>query len=284
MHIISLPDDLGIDTSEPIQLFSYETGLGNVKNKINLSKNTISFLLEGTKEIIADSRATTIENDHFVVIKSGRCLMTESISPQLRNYKSLLLFFTDAMLLNFMERQHLQPSPTEASKDHFKTVAYDTFLQQFVQGLHSLLLLPVAVRGKLLHIKFEELMTYLAQVHGPEFLAGLLRQQDQKMRHFTEVVEAAKLSKLNVQEVAFLCHMSISSLKRAFQKHYQTTPSKWFLAQRLQHAAYLLSAQKMRPIDLYDEVGFESLSTFTQAFKKHYGSTPKQFQLEKMNV
>lgn len=283
MEILSLPDDLGIDTADSLQLFSYETGLGTVKNKINLTKNTISFLQEGTKEIIADNKANSIENDHFVVIKSGRCLMTENISPQRRNYKSILLFFTDEVLLGFMERTGISPRPTEASKEHFTTVAYDPFLTQFVQGLRSLFQLPTASRAKLLQLKFDEVMTYLTDVYGQAFLLGLLRQQDQKVKHFTEVVETARLSKLNVQEVAFLCHMSVSSLKRAFEKHYQTTPGKWFLEQRLQHAARLLQSQKKRPIDLYDEVGFESLSTFTQAFKKQFGTTPKQFQLEKMN-
>lgn len=56
MKITILPKDLKIDTSSPIQLYNYRTYQNIQKTKINLSKNTISFLRTGTKEVIGDDK------------------------------------------------------------------------------------------------------------------------------------------------------------------------------------------------------------------------------------
>lgn len=50
MKITVLPKDLKIDESENLQLYDYRRTEDIQKTKINLSKNTISFLRTGTKE------------------------------------------------------------------------------------------------------------------------------------------------------------------------------------------------------------------------------------------
>ncbi|MEM9929492.1 MAG: helix-turn-helix transcriptional regulator, partial [Bacteroidota bacterium] len=85
-------------------------------------------------------------------------------------------------------------------------------------------------------------------------------------------------------ELAFLCNMSLSTFKRAFARHFNTTPGKWFLEQRLAHARYLLVTQRQRPSDIFMSVGYDNLTNFIQAFRKQYGKTPKQYQLEALNV
>ncbi|MEM9024275.1 MAG: AraC family transcriptional regulator, partial [Bacteroidota bacterium] len=83
---------------------------------------------------------------------------------------------------------------------------------------------------------------------------------------------------LTLEELAFLCNMSISTFKRHFQQIYEVAPSRWFREKRLQRAEYLLRVQHQKPSEVYREVGFENLSSFTQAFKKHFGTTPKKYQ------
>ena len=136
------------------------------------------------------------------------------------------------------------------------------------------------LQKKLLKSKFEEIMTYLTDKKGKAFLNGLLKNHDDKIIRLINVVENNTLNKLTLQELSFLCNMSLSTFKREFSKQYQMPPSKWFQEKRLEHTEFLLRTQKKRPIDLYESAGYESLSNFIQAFKKKYGYTPKQFQLE----
>lgn len=70
--------------------------------------------------------------------------------------------------------------------------------------------------------------------------------------------------------------MSISTFKREFEKHYATSPIKWFQNKRLEHAHYLMNKEQKSSSDIYLEIGYENLSSFIKAYKSKYGMTPKQ--------
>lgn len=282
MQIITLPEYLKIKYAAPVQLFDYRTFNSCLRSKIHLTKNTFSFLLEGTKEVITDNTSTKIDNRAFLILKSGNCLMTENVSPDQKAYKSMLLFFTDEVLLDFLKKYDFD-SNTSKTAPSFLVGQYDPYIKQFVQSLESIYQLEKAIQKKLLRVKFEEIMLYLVQNKGPSFLNALLHNYDSKVIRLVNVVEHNKLNKLSLQELAFLCNMSLSSFKREFAKQYQTTPIKWFQEKRLEHSAFLLRTQKKRPIEIFEETGYENLSNFIQAFKKRYGITPKQFQVEQMD-
>ncbi|OXA95853.1 AraC family transcriptional regulator, partial [Flavobacterium oncorhynchi] len=125
-----------------------------------------------------------------------------------------------------------------------------------------------------LQIKFEEIMMYLVYKFGQDFLFNFIKNENSKVLHFKKIIEKNSLNNLNVQEISFLCNMSVSTFKREFKKYYNESPRKWFQKQRLLHAKFLLRSNEKRPTDLYEEIGFLSLSSFTQAFKIQFGLTP----------
>ncbi|MFT4202723.1 MAG: hypothetical protein QM610_02310 [Chitinophagaceae bacterium] len=106
MKTITLPDELNLGTSQPVQVFDYHSSQEVAKQKIILNQNTFSFLTEGTKEVIFDNSALSIDNSKFLIMKSGHCLMTEKLSHT-RSYRSVLLFFTNEILLKFIRKAEL---------------------------------------------------------------------------------------------------------------------------------------------------------------------------------
>jgi AraC-like DNA-binding protein len=278
MDIQHLPNDLNIDATSELQIFDYNVTSSSVKNKVMLNKNVFSFLLEGTKELMTKDKATVIHNDAFLLIKSGNCLMTENLSDT-NVYRSVLFFFNDDMLLKLLQKNKL-PKTVDSSSKPYEIFQYDDYIHHFVMSLIKIKDYDRALQDSLLQTKLEEILTYLLHKNGIGFLNNILTYQNSQSRHFTDVVESNKLNNLTIQELAFLCNMSISTFKRNFEQQYQTSPIKWFQEKRLEYSAYLLSIKKKRPVDIYDEIGFESLSSFTQAFKTKYNTTPKQFQLE----
>ena len=84
--------------------------------------------------------------------------------------------------------------------------------------------------------------------------------------------------KINEEDLDLHACKSVSKFKREFEKHFKSSPSKWFQEKRLDHAAYLLKNNSKRPSDIYEEIGYELLSNFIQAFKHKFGLTPKQYQ------
>lgn len=79
---------------------------------------------------------------------------------------------------------------------------------------------------------------------------------------------------VHLERFAYLTGRSISTFKRDFKKTFQVTPNKWLQKKRLQEAHYLIKEKRLKPSNVYLEVGFEDLSHFSNAFKRMYGTAP----------
>ena len=280
MDIITLPEDLSIQNENALCIYDYQTSKECLKQMVTLQKNTFSFLIQGNKEVFSNKTNTNINHNSFLLMKKGRCLMTEKITlTEQKNYRSILFFFDNETLINFIHKNNISYAKTPVKKPSIFTFDYDDFLEVFVQSLISISKLNYKVQSKLLEAKFEELIVYLINTQGTDFIESLLFEIQNENQHFIEVIEHNKLNKLSLQELSFLANMSLSTFKREFTKHFNTSPSKWFLDQRLEHAALLLQDKSVRPTDIFEEIGYESLSNFVQAFKIKFGITPKQYQL-----
>lgn len=89
MNIITLPDELNIDISSPVQVFDYTSSQEVSRQQIILNQNAFSFLIDGSKEVVFDNSSLSIDNSKFILMRSGHCLMTERLSD-LKNYRSIL--------------------------------------------------------------------------------------------------------------------------------------------------------------------------------------------------
>lgn len=276
MHTITIPDELNLENSLAVQVFDYSSSRGVSKQQIILNQNTFSFLIEGTKEVVFDNWALSIDDSQFLVMKSGNCLMTEKLS-EVSNYRSVLLFFSNEMVSKFIRKIELEKIESKEYQSVF-AFEYDEFLKRFVESLVDLSKLSKNLQNKILEVKLEEIMFYLVEKHGTDFLYSLSVNADNTTQKFIQVIENSHLNKLTLKELAFLCNMSVSTFKREFEKHYSESPIKWFQNKRLEFAHFLLQQKQKNPSEVYFEVGYENLSSFTQAYKSKYGVTPKHHQ------
>ncbi|MDB4439044.1 AraC family transcriptional regulator, partial [bacterium] len=109
MKTITLPDELTLNTSLSLEIYNYESSQEISKQQILLNKNTFSFLQEGTKEVFFDNSSYSIDNSQFLLMKSGHCLMTEKLSNVQEYYRSVLLFFSNEAVLQFIRKFELKP-------------------------------------------------------------------------------------------------------------------------------------------------------------------------------
>ena len=277
MNTITLPDELALNSTLSIEVYDYESTQEISKQQILLNKNTFSFLQEGTKEVFFDNSSYAINNSQFLLIKSGNCLMTEKLSNVEEYYRSVLLFFSNEDVLKFIRKFELNAPD---SKNYYSTYSfnYDVFIKRFVESLLDISKLSKKIQSRILETKFEEIMLYLVEFKGVEFLYSLISNSSNEHQKFIQTIESNQLNKLTIKELSFISNMSVSTFKREFEKHFRSTPSKWFQEKRLEHAAFLLKNNSKRPSDIFEEIGYETLSNFTQAFKLKFGLTPKQYQ------
>jgi AraC-like DNA-binding protein len=277
MKIITLPDELNLNSSSSICVYDYESTKEISKQQILLNKNTFSFLQEGKKEIFFDNSSFAIDNSQFLLMKSGHYLMTEKLSNIEDYYRSILFFFSNEDVLKFIRKFEL--NPTYSSKLYSTySFNYDSFIKRFADSLLDISKLSTAIQKNILDAKFEEIMLYLVEFKGVDFLYSIINNSDNNSQRFIQTIESNQLNKLTIKELSFLSNMSVSTFKREFEKHFHSSPSKWFQEKRLEHSAFLLKNKSKRPSDIYEEIGYENLSNFIQAFKMKFGITPKQYQ------
>ncbi len=277
MNTIQLPNALDLETSQAVQIYHYRTSKEISKQQIILNQNAFSFLIEGSKEVIFNNSSISIDNHRFLIMKSGHCLMTEKLS-EIKNYTSILLFFTNEILFKFIQKFGLTNNKLSSEYKSIHSFKYDEFIKRFVDSLIDISKLSKTTQIKLAEIKFEEIMLYLIEKHDTSILFSLILHNDNLTQNFTRTVERNQLNKLSLKQLAFLCNMSISTFKREFEKHYSESPIKWFQNKRLEHAHYLLNHKQKKSSEIYFEVGYENLSSFIQAYKSKYHITPKQHQ------
>tara|TARA_B100000809_G_C15040950_1_gene495484 strand:+ start:57 stop:896 length:840 start_codon:yes stop_codon:yes gene_type:complete len=277
MKTIALPKELNLSSSKSILVYDYKSIIEVSKQQILLNKNTFSFLQEGTKEVFFDNSTYAIDNSQFLLMKSGNCLMTEKLSSDSKYYRSILFFFSNEDILSFIRKFRLE---TYNSKTLYSTYSfnYDSFIKRFVDSLLEISKLSKSIQENILNSKFEEIMLYLIDLIGLDFLYSLIDNSDNQNQKFIQTIESNRLNKLTIKELSFISNMSVSTFKREFEKNFHSSPSKWFQDKRLEYSAFLLKSSSTRPSDIFEEIGYKNLSNFIQAFKIKFGVTPKKYQ------
>jgi len=92
------------------------------------------------------------------------------------------------------------------------------------------------------------------------------------------VMSGNYLFNLKIEEFAKLCSRSLSAFKRDFKDKFETTPSRWIKAKRLEHAKTLLIESELNINEICYDSGFVNVSHFIKTFKDKYKVSPHQFR------
>jgi len=96
---------------------------------------------------------------------------------------------------------------------------------------------------------------------------------------FKQIIGQHILTPLSMDQLAYICNMSLSTFKREFKKTFDDTPARYIKHKRLEHAANLLVySQDAISVIAYDS-GFQDVTTFSHSFHKYFNQTPSQYRL-----
>lgn len=286
----SFPDILLSDNvrQEDIHVMSFQSTENRMKSRIMLGQNLFSFLMEGEKRVYYAEKHAVIDNSQFLLLSSGNCIMSEKRISDEGIYKSVMLSFEPNVLTNFfLKYPHACPERREnaTAREPFLVFKKDSFLKNFVNSLCLMLEGGKSLSMDMKLLKFEELLLYMADRYPQQLLS--LRdtiREDHEESIIRRSAETNIYNNVTVEELAFLCNMSLSTYKRKFGKVYGMTPAKWFLQKRMEQAATMLLAHGEKPSEIYHKIGYENHSSFTQSFKQIYGVTPSEYQQQKLTV
>jgi AraC family transcriptional regulator, exoenzyme S synthesis regulatory protein ExsA len=274
-YLLNQLNDSGINRN--LFFYNYKANSESLKNKVIFTKNVFIFMIAGQKIIETLDKSYIIKESQAVLIKNGNCLTSEKFTKN-GSFKCLTFFFDTKYLQEFFLKHADVLSKSKNNVSLIDPDVYvfekDEFIKNYIDSaLHILQIEDLA--PKLIQLKFEEIMLYLIQKQGYPFLnfiQGFLSNPNEL--NFKATVESESLNKFTLDEIAFLCNMSLSTFKRHFAKSYGDSPQKWFHKKRMQYAYESIKNNYKTPSDLYLELGYNSLSSFSVAFSKIHGVPP----------
>lgn len=288
--ITNLPSDILTDKRSAdagIHIHYYHAPVGSFRGKSMMTMNAVSLVIEGEKTMHFAEKAVHVNDREIHFLSAGNCIASMKFSTH-ATIKSILLFFDNKTLADFylkydnvirsIKGKH---QPTE----YYVSIKKDAFIDNYINSLQLLINSRIPLSAEMKALKFEELILHLLHTQPSLLLAfRSLKKEEYDDIELRKIVEANIIGNISVDELAFLCNMSLSTFKRRFASIYGTSPSKWMITRRIEYAKDLLQHHGEKPADVYYKVGYENHSSFTQAFRQITGITPTQYQAQKLNV
>ncbi len=276
MPIENIPEIYIDDNKLHPDLFVYDFRMTEdvVKTKVNLSMNMFSFLQVGKKHIHFAGTSVAVNKQQALLIKKGNSLWTELLGKE-ATYYCKLFFFAENKLVEFLNKHSIIKSSKKDETPYF-IIENDAYISQYLNSLSAIMKAAPNFREKMLALKFEEIMLYLVNKYGRRFELYLHSLVSNETSLFKNIVESNVYSSLKLEEIAFLCNMSLSTFKRHFITEYKLPPGKWLQDKRLEKAKETLAAGNLKPSDIYLNSGYNNLSNFSIAFKNKFGISPKE--------
>lgn len=274
MAVEKIPEIYLSPTKEKPDVFVHDFKMTNdvLNSKVVLSMHMFSFLQVGKKQVHFEGTAVGVNKDQSLVLKKGNWLWTELLDAE-AIYYCKLLFFSENILNEFLQKHGLSRSVKQQEAAYF-TIQNDTYIVSYLNSLATISKAPSVFRENLLAVKFEELLLYLLQKYGDKFELYLHSLVIKEPSSFEKIVWSKVHSNLKLEEIAFLCNMSLSTFKRHFYKQFASSPGRWLQDKRLHKAKEILRKGELKPSDIYLDFGYNNLSNFSTAFKNKFGFSP----------
>lgn len=270
--IYTLPEQFNIGNNTEFGVIFYSTTKSTYKSKVIFTKHLINFILKGEKEILTPNSLNKITSDKIVFLPASNTLMSELNTDEI--FESIIIYFSDNFLTNFLLKYKIEIS--EISQKGIQIISKDDFLINYEQSL--ILLKNSPFQSLIFQAKIEEIILYFLK-ENPIAIHSLLgnNSKNDPLVKLKQIVEHNIDNNLTLEELAFLCNNSLSTFKRNFVQVFSCSPSKYFSAHKMAKAKLLLH-RKMKPSEIYSQLGYENLSAFSKEFKKHFGVPPSTWQ------
>jgi len=174
----------------------------------------------------------------------------------------------------------LQASGRMVSNKSLEVLNNSFLIEKYIEGLLFYFQHPALVNEDILVLKLKEIILLLAQTPNARAVQTIFAQLFSPASYtFKQIIEANLFAQLNIDALAELNNLSVSSFKREFARHYKDTPANYIKTKRLEKAAELLLISNERIKDIAFNCGFNDLANFTKSFRQKYQRTPGDFRL-----
>lgn len=236
-------------------------------------ENYVFYVLEGKKIWHTAHGAYEIAEGSCILVRKGACILEQFFD---RGFCLVLFFIPDAFICETLRSRSVPISKMPQPYEPVIRIEATETLKSFFLSMYAYFSGTTAPDRSLLELKFRELILNIADNQNNAAVLSYfcsLMQEPQSVS-LQRVMQDNYCFNLKLEEYATLCNRSLSAFKRDFKKQFNSTPGKWLLEKRLQHALILLKTSGRQVADAAFESGFENTSHFSRSFKQRFGISP----------
>lgn len=257
--------------TKEIKLSSYEDKL--FKSDLMFDDHMLVWFISGETKIIQADRTFYFKTGDIFLIPRNQLATVINYPKDGQPHKTVVMHLTIERLKKFYE--HIDTRGTPPPEQQIYSFSNHPLLESCLASL-----IPYFdVSGE-----FPESLAQLKITEAISILRTIDPKVDSVLAHFDApgkidligFMQRNFMFNMSLEKLGYLSGRSLSTFNRDFKKLFNTTPQKWLTDRRLELAYYHLSEKKLKPTEVYLEVGFEDLSHFSFSFKKKYGVSPTQ--------
>lgn len=228
-------------------------------------------LLQGSMRVYDGKQDAVISPGDYYIARRNHLVRYTKHNDQ-GAFKKVIISLDETFLKHFADRhpQAIQPSTATHGFIHIQPNA---LLENYIQSLAPYYNGNEEIDPAFVEVKREELVLILLKTN-PSLADILFNFSMPEKIDLQEFMHQNFRFNVSLERFAFMTGRSLSGFKRDFQKTFGQSPGMWLKKKRLEEAYFQLSKHKVRPGDVYLNVGFEDFSHFSYAFRKEFGVTP----------
>lgn len=234
--------------------------------------NLIMYVTEGRKMWYTANGSYDLQKGSCVFVRKGASIMEQFDV----GFCVVLFFIPDDFLCETLKTKSKPLNRVEKKYDPVILLNTSNTLVSFFLSMSSFFGGAQEPDKSLLELKFRELILTLADDSSNAellcYFCSLLHEPQSVS--LQRIMDDNYCFNLKLEEYAELSNRSLSAFKRDFQKLFHTSPGKWLLHKRLDHALHLLTNMHKTVSEAAFESGFENSSHFSRCFKERFGTSP----------
>ncbi|KPM47213.1 helix-turn-helix domain-containing protein [Jiulongibacter sediminis] len=240
------------------------------------------YVISGDFKIYTADRNTEIHSHDCLLSQCGNYYYQEIKNQDNPDqiFEAIGIFFHPEILRKIFKEKDIESFKNEYIA---VTIKENKALEIYKHSLNHYLRHPNEFDEELRLIKLKEILLLLSKTEEAPNVQALISALFKKREFdFKRAIETHLFDPLSLDELAFICHMSLATFKRNFSKFYKKSPAAYFREKRLEEAKRLLLSTELPVSQIPEQCGFEATSTFNRLFKQQFGLSPLEYRLNQI--
>ncbi len=237
------------------------------------------YVVEGTMKSMDSRGLHQIKDKEGLVKNCGSYVQQFLHSDMAKPCEAIAVYLHRDMLLEIYKDEVPHFLKKDGNKAPEKFVSNE-LIDQYMANLFIYFENPDIFDENLAVIKLKELVLILLKSERYQDVQNMLSQLFSTLSvEFKEAVENNLYNNLSLEQLAYICNVSLSTFKREFKKIYNESPARYIKKRRLEHAASLLLANNDAISAIAYDCGFQDVSTFSANFQEYFQTSPTKYRL-----